>query len=147
MSARDELVEIVTGDPESSGGDAVWAADLVDAHAAEVRAEQAAEIDRLRAELTTRPQEEYPGELAHLRDLLRAVGRLADTQPKGNPLTVLLIDHYSDSRMVDAQLAKEGHDLGPADGQQKMRLLAKLRAGLTPISNDTPVAPNGGGRS
>ncbi|MFF3324912.1 hypothetical protein [Streptomyces sp. NPDC002889] len=50
--------------------------------------------------------EEYPGELAHLRDLLRAVGRLADKQPEGNPVTELLIDHYSDSRMVDAQLAK-----------------------------------------
>ncbi|MER5461603.1 hypothetical protein ABT010_13135 [Streptomyces sp. NPDC002668] len=50
--------------------------------------------------------EEYPGELAHLRDLLRDVGRLADKQPEGNPVTELLIDHYSDSRMVDAQLAK-----------------------------------------
>lgn len=31
MSARDELVEIVTRDPQSSGGDSVWATDLVDA--------------------------------------------------------------------------------------------------------------------
>lgn len=39
MSARDELIEIVTGHPESSGGDAVWATDLVDTHRAEVLAE------------------------------------------------------------------------------------------------------------
>ena len=37
MSARDELIEIVTRDPESSGGDEVWATDLVDAYAAEIR--------------------------------------------------------------------------------------------------------------
>lgn len=55
----------------------------------------------------TTGDEGYPGELEHLRSLLRDVSRLADTQPKGNPLTELLIDHYSDSRMVDAQLAKE----------------------------------------
>ncbi|MFJ5294466.1 hypothetical protein [Streptomyces sp. NPDC088348] len=28
------------------------------------------------------------------------------------------------------------HSLGPADGQQKMRLLAELRAGLTPITDE-----------
>jgi hypothetical protein len=39
MSARDELIEIVTSSPESSGGDAVWATSLVDAHRAEVIAE------------------------------------------------------------------------------------------------------------
>lgn len=36
MSARDELIEIVTSNPESSGGDSVWATDLVDAHRTEV---------------------------------------------------------------------------------------------------------------
>lgn len=30
-SAREELIEIVTRDRESSGGDSVWAADLVEA--------------------------------------------------------------------------------------------------------------------
>lgn len=70
-----------------------------------------AEIDRLRTDLAKSPDEEYLGELAHLRDLLRAVGRAADKQPKGNPITELLIDHYSDSRIVDAELAKQGGDL------------------------------------
>lgn len=36
MSARDELIEIVTSSPESSGGDSVWATDLVDAYRTEV---------------------------------------------------------------------------------------------------------------
>lgn len=48
MSARDELIEIVTRDPESSGGDSVWATDLVDAYRTEVLNE-AAEILRDRA--------------------------------------------------------------------------------------------------
>jgi len=39
MSARDDLIEIVTSSPESSGGDVVWATDLVDAHRVEVLAE------------------------------------------------------------------------------------------------------------
>jgi hypothetical protein len=51
------------------------------------------------------PPEAYPGELAHLRDLLLAVCRLANDDDR---LTDLLIDHYSDSRIVDAQLAKGG---------------------------------------
>lgn len=36
---RTELIEIVTRDPISAGGDEVWATDLVDAREAEVRAE------------------------------------------------------------------------------------------------------------
>lgn len=47
MSARDELVEIVTRDPESSGGDEVWATDLVVAHDFEVGRERA---DLIRAD-------------------------------------------------------------------------------------------------
>jgi hypothetical protein len=39
VNARDELIEIVTSSPESSGGDVVWATDIVDAHRAEVLAE------------------------------------------------------------------------------------------------------------
>jgi hypothetical protein len=42
MSARDELIEIVSRDPQSSGGDSVWATDLVDALVAEARNEDAA---------------------------------------------------------------------------------------------------------
>jgi hypothetical protein len=51
------------------------------------------------------PPEAYPGELAHLRDLLLAVSRLANTDDRVNEL---LIDHYSDHRIVDAQLTKAG---------------------------------------
>ena len=130
MSARDELDLLLTGTHPVTRGQAI------DAFRTEVLAEAAdavvAENDRmlwatkpgshwaadlLRAMATaaatppvpdnTTGDEGYPGELEHLRSLLRDVGRLADSQPKGNPLTELLIDHYSDSRMVDAQLAKE----------------------------------------
>ncbi|MFJ2676334.1 hypothetical protein [Streptomyces sp. NPDC087525] len=55
-SFRDELVEIVTRDPISAGGDQTWANDLVDAFRAEVerevRAAVAADFDR-RAKRTT----------------------------------------------------------------------------------------------
>ena len=46
MSARDDLIEIVTSSPEASGGDAIWATDLVDAYRTEVLAKA---IGRLRA--------------------------------------------------------------------------------------------------
>ncbi|MFF3751757.1 hypothetical protein ACFYYH_15075 [Streptomyces sp. NPDC002018] len=44
MSAHEELLEIVTRDPQSAGGDAVWATDLVNAYRAEVLREAAAEL-------------------------------------------------------------------------------------------------------
>lgn len=58
--------------------------------------------------------EDYPGELAHLRELLRGVCRL--TPPASAPapdatsakLLELVGDHYSDSRMVDATPAENG---------------------------------------
>lgn len=52
------------------------------------------------------PTEEYPGELAHLRELLRKLCRLENETPDGSPLRELLIDHYSDSQMVDADLRR-----------------------------------------
>jgi hypothetical protein len=58
MSARDDLIEIVTSSPESSGGDVVWATDLVDAHRAEVLAEI---VDRLH-------EAGYLGPAQYLRD-------------------------------------------------------------------------------
>ncbi|MEE4540945.1 hypothetical protein V2S66_03055, partial [Streptomyces sp. V4-01] len=61
---------------------------------------------------TRKPVEQYPGELEHLRELLAAVGRTAPQSDASNPLTEILIDHYSDARIVDAQLAAEDHD-GP----------------------------------
>jgi len=63
MSARDELIEIVTSSPESSGGDVVWATDLVDAH---------------RAEVLTETSEAWPGELDHFRTLTTALTAAAD---------------------------------------------------------------------
>ncbi|MDX2550189.1 hypothetical protein [Streptomyces stelliscabiei] len=99
MSARDELIEIVTSHPESSGGDAVWATDLVDAYRTEVLAKA---IGRMRAipvdctaltgpvwygdgwnsairvleeiaEYQTPDDEAYPGELQRLRAIVLAL--------------------------------------------------------------------------
>jgi hypothetical protein len=107
MSARDELIEIVTSAPESSGGDSVWATDLVDAYRAEVLVKA---VGRLRAipvtctaltgpvwygdgwnsaitvleeiaEYQTPDDEAYPGELQMLRALalgIRVAARKAD---------------------------------------------------------------------
>lgn len=47
MSAREEIIEIVARDPESSGGDGIWATDLADAHAREVADEIIAEVERI----------------------------------------------------------------------------------------------------
>lgn len=57
--------------------------------------------------------EAYPGELAHLRDLLRQVCRLEGTLPDGGPLRELLVDHYSDTRMVDASLRRAEVERAP----------------------------------
>lgn len=59
-----------------------------------------------------KPVEEYPGELAHLRSLLSAVKHAAPTaDPEAaNPLTKILIDYYSDARIVDHTLASTGTD-------------------------------------
>jgi hypothetical protein len=54
---------------------------------------------------TREPVEEYPGELEHLRALLASVGKAADGDDAMNDL---LIDHYSDSRIVDPQLNPGG---------------------------------------
>jgi hypothetical protein len=104
MSARDELIEIVTSDPESSGGDVVWATDLVDRHRAESIGHAVARLRAIPVTCTalTGPvwygdgwnsaitcleeigeyqlpdDEAYPGELQRLRTLalqLRAVVR------------------------------------------------------------------------
>lgn len=52
--------------------------------------------------------EQYPGELEHLRGLLREVCRLSQGDAADSPLAQILIDHYSDPRIVDAQLAEGG---------------------------------------
>lgn len=73
MSARDDLIEIVTSDPESSGGDAVWATDLVDAYRAEVLAGVEArlaamtdEADQYTAELETEGADSSPMYAQHI---------------------------------------------------------------------------------
>jgi hypothetical protein len=45
VSTREELIEIVTRDPISSGGDEIWATDLVDAYRAEVLREAADAVE------------------------------------------------------------------------------------------------------
>lgn len=50
MTAREELIEIVTRDPESSGGDEIWATDLVDAYRIEVLREAAEKVESLLVE-------------------------------------------------------------------------------------------------
>jgi hypothetical protein len=79
MSARDELIEIVTSSPESSGGDSVWATDLVAAHRAEVLAEGA---QLLTSRACTPGQTETPHHCSGLREgarlLLEAAGGTPD---------------------------------------------------------------------
>lgn len=118
MSARDELVEIVTRDPESSGGDSVWATDLVDAHRAQVLAKA---IGRLRAipvtctaltgpvwygdgwnsaitcleeiaEYQAPDDEAYPGELQMLRALALGI-RVAARKADMDAVQSLALDH------------------------------------------------------
>ncbi|MFG3254955.1 MazG-like family protein [Streptomyces sp. NPDC048172] len=77
-----------------------------------------AENTRLRNELEAQreavaypeEQEEYPGELGHLRRLLHSVARLSRGEAEDGPLVDLLIDHYSDPDMVDATLAAQAPD-------------------------------------
>jgi hypothetical protein len=52
--------------------------------------------------------EQYEGELAHLRSLLAALQRLDSEAGENSPVSELLIDHCSDTRIVDPQLAEAG---------------------------------------
>lgn len=60
--------------------------------------------DRAKADRTER----YEGELAHLRTLLASLQRLDAEAGENSPVSELLIDHYSDARIVDPQLAGAG---------------------------------------
>lgn len=44
-STRDELIEIVARDPQSAGGDRVWASDFVDSYSADLLRAVAARLD------------------------------------------------------------------------------------------------------
>jgi hypothetical protein len=75
MSARDELIEIVSRDPESSGGDRTWATDLVDAHRAEVLREALAVArgEYLTDSAGTDEDNAYDGGVS---DVIAAIGEL-----------------------------------------------------------------------
>lgn len=85
------------------------AEELLEDCRAQAKAEARAEVDDLSAQLagarsvlSLASAESYPGELEHLRALLREVCRLPETPA----LREVLIDHYSDCRMVDALFAE-----------------------------------------
>ena len=59
MSAREELIEIVTRDHESSGGDVVWATDLVEELVSDVLREAAEKIRSEAAEMDGWPEEQH----------------------------------------------------------------------------------------
>jgi hypothetical protein len=77
VSARDDLIEIVTRDTRSSGGDPVWATDLVDAYRVEVLREATAiaATEQL-VDGTGHPRDE--GYSAAIDDVVTALTRAAD---------------------------------------------------------------------
>jgi hypothetical protein len=117
LTARCELPAVVALEAADVLADAGL---LIDPEAAEAlledcRAQAATEVHAQIADLETQlagarsvltlaSAESYPGELEHLRGLLRALCRLPETPA----LRDLLVDHYSDCRMVDATLAEAG---------------------------------------
>src|SRR3954467_15296848 len=96
MSARNELIEIVTSSPEWSGGDVTWATGLVDAHRAEVRTEALAEA---KAEVV-----EWLVKKAHEST---EVARLADKVERG------AIRIFFDAERSAAAIAPQHYDKVP----------------------------------
>lgn len=81
MSARDKLIEIVTRDPRASGGDEVWATDLVDAYRADILG---AAIEAARGEYL-HDQTGVPEDEAYNRavsDVVAAIGALLAAHAK-----------------------------------------------------------------
>lgn len=64
MSAREELIEIVTRDPISSGGDEIWATDLVDAFAHELAEKIRQEIQSLKDHEVLEPDKDWAASTA-----------------------------------------------------------------------------------
>ncbi|MFI6251455.1 hypothetical protein [Streptomyces sp. NPDC051016] len=116
MSARDELIEIVTRDPQSSGGDTTWATDLVDAHQAEVLAADG---------------QAYDGELAMLRTLirtLRAVARTDDPLPELRRLLWLHAEDDAGARnQADGKNTRPTAAATPGLTLRQTRLLSAIR--------------------
>lgn len=63
-----------------------------------------AQYDQAKADRTER----YEGELAHLRSLLATLQRLDSEAGEHSLVRELLINHYSDARIVDPELTKAG---------------------------------------
>lgn len=97
MSARDELIEIVTSSPESSGGDSVWATDLVDAH---------------RAEVLEADGQAYDGELAMLRGLVRTLRTVVRSDDADMGEVRRLLHHHAAD---DTAAREQGKSSRPAD--------------------------------
>lgn len=76
-AVRDELVEIVTRDPNSAGGDETWAIDLVDAHRRDVLNEaiEAARGEYLEDNTGTSEDEAYNQAVS---DVVAAIGALLE---------------------------------------------------------------------
>jgi hypothetical protein len=139
MSARDDLIEIVTSSPESSGGDATWATDLVDAYRTEVLAKA---VGRLRAipvdctaltgpvwygagwnsaitcleeiaDYQTPDDEAYPGELQRLRALALGLRVAALRKEDLAEVRRLLVVHAEHEMEVREKAAAETVPVAP----------------------------------
>ena len=146
MSARDELIDIVTSDPESSGGDSVWATDLVDAYRTEILAE--AKVETV-AWLVKKAAEGYD------------VGGLASKVDRGAVRAFIGTAHYRDA--LDAhrtEVLNEAAEILRARAAQypTRRIfaaglrhgalaLAKAAMGRGKSSREADATPEGGGRS
>lgn len=135
MSARDDLIEIVTSSPESSGGDVVWATDLVDAHRAEAIGHAVARLHAIPVDCTalTGPVwygagwkdcitqleeiaeyrlpegEAYPGELQRLRARMRELRAAALRREDLARVQQVLMTHAT----YEAQVASKAADATP----------------------------------
>lgn len=135
MSARDDLIEIVTSSPESSGGDVVWATDLVDAYRAEAIGHAIARLYAIPVDCTalTGPVwygagwkdcitqleeiaeyrlpegEAYPGELQRLRARMRELRAAALRQEDLGRVQQVLMTHAT----YEAEIASKAADATP----------------------------------
>lgn len=141
MSARDDLIEIVTRDKQSSGGDQSWATDLVDAHRTEVITKTVGRLravpvtctaltgpvwygDGWNAAITTfeeiadyqKPDDEaYPGELQKLRALnvgLRAALLRRDDVAWARQQLISLAEHEAKARTENAPAEPDFFEVG-----------------------------------
>ncbi|MGA6223522.1 hypothetical protein ACPESV_24695 [Streptomyces umbrinus] len=160
MSARDELIEIVTSHPESSGGDAVWATDLVDSHRTEVLAKAVGRLRAIPVDCTalTGPvwygdgwnsaitcleeiadyqgpdDEDYPGELQRLRATVLALRVAALRKEDLARVQQVLADHEDWRKKATGPGAEP--DFGVRDTNRRARLLHEMTLGARWKSGD-----------